>query len=422
MTRRSHILIIAPNMCRGDTASGDLRLQRIIEQLASFAEVDFLTPEVEPEFDPSARRYWSLLRKLGVRIVNPRFTKRLPLWCRSRTRPYDWIFIEFWHLADQLTSILEVVRREFPKTKIAIDSVDLHFLRERAALKRGSNSYGSATEIELREQKEISTYLRADLVIACSQEDAQVLALACARPNIVIPNVIKNHPRRPGPRGYVISFVGGFRHQPNVDAVLWFVHDVYPLIRARLPDAVFRIAGSHTPETVHALCVIPGVEVLGFVDDTTRWLDSAAVSVAPLRYGAGMKGKVTEALSAGLPVVTTSFGAQGLGARSGKHLHIANSAADFASAVVETLADSAKAEQMGLDGQALVEAICGPQVVRKVLMEAFNPILPSTSRRFTGWIWWVSAQGTIFIWLLRNQVVGAARHMKRAKVWKHGAQ
>ena len=413
MIKRPRILVISPYMCRGDTASGDLRLQRIIEQLVSFAEVDFLTTEAEPVLNPAARPYWSLLRKLGVRIVNSRFTECLPLWCRSRIQAYDWIFIEFWHLAFRLASILEVVRGESPTTKITIDSVDLHFLRERAALDSGSLEYGSETDIELRQKQEISTYLRADLVIACSREDAQVLTAVCAKPSIVIPNLIKSQSRRRGTRGNVISFVGGFRHQPNVDAVLWFVRDVYPLIRARIPDAVFCIAGSHPPDVVLALRDIPGVEVLGYVDDTTRWLDSAAVSVAPLRYGAGMKGKVTEALSVGLPVVTTSVGAQGLGATSGKHLRIADSEADFAQAVVETLEEPAIAEQMGLDGQALVESICGPQVVRRVLMESFNTCVPSTSRGFGGCVRWVAAQGTIMIWLLRSKAVRAVRKMKQ---------
>jgi glycosyltransferase involved in cell wall biosynthesis len=251
-------------------------------------------------------------------------------------------------------------------------------------------------------------------VIAASQEDAQELAAVCSKPTTVIPIVVKIHPRHCKTRENVILFVGGFRHQPNVDAVMWFVHDVFPLIRERLPDAVFRIAGSYPPQEVHALMVIPGVEVLGYVDDTTILLDSAAVSVAPLRYGAGMKGKVAEALSAGLPVVTTSFGAQGLGASSGIHLRIADNAADFAKAVVETLADPAMAEQMGSHGQVLVESICGPKVVCRNLMKTFIPVVPSTSRSFGGSVRWVSVQVMILIWHLPSQVSLAARHIKRS--------
>jgi len=401
MTRRPRILVISPYMCRGDTAAGDLRLHRVIEQLATFAEVDFLTPEAEPLQLQRDRRYWSLLRKLGVRIVNPLFIDRLPLWCRSRTSPYDWILIEFWYLADRLASALEELRRELPSALIAIDSVDLNFLRERAALDCGSNLYGSEAEINLRQHQEISTYLGADLVIVCSQEDAQALASVSTNPIVVIPIVVLSRPRNRGVRGNDILFVGGFQHLPNVDAVLWFVHEVFPLIRAKIPDAVFRIVGSHPPAEVNALQASPGVNVLGYVSDTSASLDCAAVSVAPLRYGAGMKGKVTEALSAAVPVVTTTFGAQGLGARSGKHLHIADNAAKFAEAVIETLAEPAKAQQMGLDGQALVETICGSKVVCAKLIETFTPIAASTNRSFVSWERWVIARVKCLILPLR---------------------
>jgi glycosyltransferase involved in cell wall biosynthesis len=411
MTRRPRILVIAPYMCRGDTASGDLRLQRIIEQLASFAEVDFLTPDAEPVLVPGDRRYWSLLRKLGATIVDPLFIDRLPLWCRSRFRPYDWILIEFWYLADRLASSLEELRRELSGALIAIDSVDLNFLRELAALERGSNAYGSVADIELRQQQEISTYLCADLVIACSQEDAQSLVSVCPKPNIVIPNVVLSRPRSPGARENVIVFVGGFRHLPNVDAVLWFVNEIFPLIRVRAQDAIFRIVGSHPPAEVAALRALPGVEVLGYVSNTATWLDSAAVSVAPLRYGAGMKGKVTEALSAGLPVVTTQVGAQGLGARPGKHLHIADNAADFAEAVIEKLADPAKAMQMGFEGQALVESICGPKVVRAKLIEAFASLAPLTNRS-------LESKGRMVIARVKCLILPLRIHFARASLMR----
>ena len=111
--------------------------------------------------------------------------------------------------------------------------------------------------------------------------------------------------------------------------------------------------------------------MVGFVADTHPWLDDATVSVAPLRYGGGMKGKVTEALSHALPVVTTSFGAQGLGAVSGVHLHVADTAEDFADAVTLCLRDPDEAARMGLRGQQLVESACGTERVRRDLAAAF---------------------------------------------------
>lgn len=369
---RPRILVIAPYMCRGDTASGDLRLQRILEQLVTFATVDFLTPEAEPVGADESRRYWDLLRRMGAALVSPRFTVRLPLWCRGRLRPYDWIFVEFWYHADHIAGDIEAVRAESPEVRIAIDTVDVHFLRERSALERGVLDYGTAAEIAMREQREIATYDRADLVIACSEEDVRALASVCDRPSVVIPNVNLLRPRRSRVRGHSLLFVGGFRHAPNVDAVTWFVEEIFPLIRERVPDVVFRIAGSHVPPEIESLRGSPGIEIVGFVEDTGFWLDETAVSVAPLRYGAGMKGKVTEALSAGVPVVTTSIGSQGLGATSGEHLAIADTAPAFAEAVIAALADPVAAARMGREGQRLIEGICGPDVIGQKLRTAFT--------------------------------------------------
>jgi hypothetical protein len=213
-------------------------------------------------------------------------------------------------------------------------------------------------------------------------------------------------------RVHSLSFVGGFRHTPNVDAVSWFIEEIFPLIQAKVPDVVFRIVGSHVPPEIESLRGRPGIEIVGFVEDTTFWLDEAAVSVAPLRYGAGMKGKVTEALSAGVPVVTTSIGAQGLGATSGLHLCIADTAKDFAETVVAALADPLAAERMGREGQRLIQEICGPDMIRRGLVAAFEPAPRSTAGGARG-VWQrIAARIGCELWLLRGRVVRLVRSVK----------
>ena len=108
-------------------------------------------------------------------------------------------------------------------------------------------------------------------------------------------------------------FVGGFEHPPNVDAALALVNDVMPLVWERLGDVPVTIAGSKPTPEVEALAG-PNVEITGWVEDLQPLIDGARAMAAPLRYGAGMKGKVTQSLGAGLPVVTTPTGAEGLGA------------------------------------------------------------------------------------------------------------
>ncbi len=147
-------------------------------------------------------------------------------------------------------------------------------------------------------------------------------------------------------------------HLPNLDGLTWFVKDIWPRVHEAIPDARFTIIGSNTPAEVRAFGALPGIEVLGFVEDTTAYLDRAAISIAPLRYGGGMKGKVVEAMSCGLPIVTTSVGVQGINAVSGEHCLIADHAADFAEAVTSLLNDPQRAREIGLAGQNHIASKC----------------------------------------------------------------
>ena len=110
-----------------------------------------------------------------------------------------------------------------------------------------------------------------------------------------------------------IMFVGGFTHKPNADAVLWFVRDILPMILDKIPDLKFYIMGSNPPESILGLAN-DNIIVKGFVtDEELEWhYQNCRISVVPLRYGAGIKGKVVEAMRYGMPVVTTSVGAEGI--------------------------------------------------------------------------------------------------------------
>jgi glycosyltransferase involved in cell wall biosynthesis len=196
----------------------------------------------------------------------------------------------------------------------------------------------------------------------------------------LLPNVTVPRARSRGKRDPVILFVGGFQHSPNRDAATWLVKNILPRVRQAVPAVTLRIVGHAPPPEVLALGARTGVDVIGFVPDVGPHLDAAAVSVAPLRYGAGMKGKVTEAMAAGIPVVTTSWGAQGLRAQAGKHLLLADSATDFAGAVIRCLREPTWAANIGLAGQRHIEGVCGEAVVADAvddLVRQRSPVVPS---------------------------------------------
>lgn len=138
---------------------------------------------------------------------------------------------------------------------------------------------------------------------------------------------------------------------PNVDSVLWFEREVLPLIRREIPDAPFWVLGKGPPAKVRALAQDPLIEITGYVEDPTTYLQQSALLVVPLRAGGGMRVKILEALARGLPVVSTTIGAEGIAVESGTHLLIADEPADFAQAVIRILRDRTFADRLAETGR-----------------------------------------------------------------------
>jgi glycosyltransferase involved in cell wall biosynthesis len=152
-----------------------------------------------------------------------------------------------------------------------------------------------------------------------------------------------------GQRRHII-FIGGFGHPPNEDALLWFAREVFPIVKKEIRHIKFIVMGSNPTPKVREL-QSNEIEVTGYVPDISGYFDNARVFVAPLRYGAGLKGKVLQAMSYGLPVVTTPVGAEGISLTDGEDVLIAKDAADFARKTVSAYVDQALWEK--LSGSAL---------------------------------------------------------------------
>jgi len=142
-------------------------------------------------------------------------------------------------------------------------------------------------------------------------------------------------------------FTGVMDYEPNIDGVTWFATECWPQLRERFTDARFLIVGSKPTAKVQALARLPGVTVTGRVPETPPWFDRAAVAIAPLRLARGVQNKVLEAMSMGLPVVSSPEAARGLGAVPPGTLSIANGAPDTIAAVAAWFADPAGARRTG---------------------------------------------------------------------------
>ena len=139
--------------------------------------------------------------------------------------------------------------------------------------------------------------------------------------------------------------------------------NVWPLIIREQKNARLMIVGSRPPEEITSMALVEGIEVLGFVPETAPYLDKAAIAIAPLRYGGGMKGKVNEAMAHGLPVVSTTIGAQGFHAKNGEEMFITDDPEEYAMYVLKLLGDEALQMKMGQAGQRLNETLSSPEVI-----------------------------------------------------------
>ena len=203
---------------------------------------------------------------------------------------------------------------------------------------------------------------RADRVIACSSADASALGrLVPGLEAMVVPNGVDIAHYQPdgvatAPLGdQVLVFTGKMDFRPNVDAVLWFCSQVWPLVRQAAPDAQFYIVGRDPHPRLAPLSNMPGVTITGFVDDIRPYIAAASVYVVPLLTGGGTRLKVLEAMAMGKALVSTTLGCEGIDARSGRDLVLADAADEFASQVVALLRDAVRREALGHTAHAFVQ-------------------------------------------------------------------
>ena len=177
-------------------------------------------------------------------------------------------------------------------------------------------------------------------------------------------------------------FVGKMDYRPNVDAVVWFVDAVLPLVRSVVPGFELSIVGRDPVPRVRALARRPGVRVVGRVHDTVPYLHGSAVAVVPLRAGSGSRLKVLEAMATGTPLVSTTIGVEGLDVEPGRHFVAADGPVEYADAIVDLLGDPARRRQLADEGRRLVERQYGwPAAVEQLAAVHEQTIAEHRGRR-----------------------------------------
>ena len=359
------VLVIDQSIPTYDQDSGSLRMYSILKILRGLDyTVTFLADDLvirEP--------YLSALKSVGIEVVCGDVD--VETYLRKEGGRFSYVILS---RPDQAFKYLPLVRAYAFNSTVIYDTVDLHWLR----FERGAAVTHDAEQLDRARH-----YRKVEMVnIACSDvvlaiTDDEKRAILAEAPDAVVkilPNIheVVNNVRPFGKRKDVM-FIGGFWHKPNEDAVLFFVEEILPLIRKRLPDVKFICVGSNPSERLLALAS-DTISVTGYVQDVSPIFKSCRVFVSPLRYGAGMKGKIGQSMGYGLPVVTTTIGAEGIGLVNKETALIADDPEEFAEAVIEVYKDEGLWNRLSSNSIRLIEERYSERAVKETVREILGTL------------------------------------------------
>src|SRR5690554_3942407 len=320
---RGNVLVIDACMITPDQDSGSIRMLNLLKLIkAEGYHVTFVADNLEYRKKPVDE-----LQAAGVEVLHNQWAGSVGRVLRKRGASLQSILVSRHYIA---SVHIKDARNYAPKARFIFDTVDLHFVREQREFEV-SGEPALKAQAAITKRKELGLINDSDMTLVVSEFEKSLLAKLVPEATVeIVSNIHSHSPERPGyEQREGILFVGGFRHPPNIDAIEWYAKEVMPHLEALLPDVKTSVIGSHMPDTIKAL----GSDNLimhGFVEELEPHLQSARVSIAPLRYGAGVKGKVNEAMNYGIPVVATACAVEGMHAVPGKDVLLAEDPREFA--------------------------------------------------------------------------------------------
>lgn len=324
---KPHILVMDALMPEPTRDSGSLRMVAILRILVDLGwRVTFI-----PDSGRATSHEIALLGRIGVETVCRPWGPNLATWFKLNGSTLKAALLCRHYVAEPSLSLL---RRCAPQAKVLFDTVDLHFLREqRGADVEGNEALHKVSQNTRR--RELGVIRSVDVTFVVSDVERNLLNSLVPEATVRLLSNIHEAPGRrhgfEGRRGVV--FVGGFGHPPNIDSATWLRDKLLPVLARRGADLCIHLVGD-MPEDVRPLFEVPGMQVHGRVPELDQWMDGCIAAVAPMRYGAGVKGKINSAMSRGLPVIATSIAAEGMHLTDGLDAIIADDEEQFADAIL----------------------------------------------------------------------------------------
>ena len=362
---RKNILVIDHYIPSPDRDSGSLRMFQILKLLRQLGHRITFVPDNLTDI----RLYGDELRRRGIKIVRHPYVKKVRDYLVSHGSEFDVVILSrcdfaHKHIAD--------VRLHAPQSRIIFDTVDLHSLR---AHREAQITFDPEAREKARQMKELEYDLirRADETWVTSSVEKKLLQERWPEESIQLVSNIVDVPgsRTPFELRRDFLFIGGFQHTPNTDAVLFFLKEIYPTVKERLRDAKFYIIGDKAPPEVVALAG-ENVVITGLQRDVSQFFERVRLSIAPLRFGAGVKGKINQSMAWGVPVVATSVAVEGMELTSGEDVLVADEPEEFARALLTLYESPELWNRLSQNGIEKTRSLYSVQVARERLERLFN--------------------------------------------------
>ncbi len=344
-----------------DRDAGSLTAYYVISILASMNHNVTFWPDNLARTEP----YATELQQKGIEVVygNRDFEEFL----KGRKETFHVCFASRPHITARY---FDRLKRHAPGCKIVYDTTDLHFVREyrMAVLSQDPSQITAASR---NSKGELSLIGKSDMVIVRSLKEARFLlnedpGLSVA---VIPPLQIPQKSPVPFEKRKDFLFVGGFTHPPNVDSLEYLTSRIFPQIRERLPDVRLYVIGSNASKKIRDLCTgTKNVAFLGHLPDIEGHLNRCRIMLVPLTYGAGIKGKITSSFAYGLPVVTTSIGAEGM-SDDDKILLVGDDPAEFVDRAISAYTDESLWNTLSKNSLAFANSHYSPELVRDTLTQ-----------------------------------------------------
>lgn len=310
--RRPAALLVDDHWPRPDRDAGSIEIVNLAEALMGFGFEVWFAADRDHAGDGSPGR--DALTDKGVRCLRPVDVPSVGAFLEREGGRFALVVLNRVYCGGRF---MEDARRHCTGARVVFNTIDLHHLRLQREAELRSDADGLAAAAAVREREE-ALAREADATVVVSDAERDLLAAAVPGANIVVLPLAREvrPPRTPFVGRTGVGFIGGFAHAPNLDAVRFFLAEVWPLVLRGNPRCEFSIVGAGLPPGV-----LDGeqgaVRYLGPVADAAPWFESVRLTVAPLRFGAGVKGKVVSSLAAGVPCVATPVAVEGMELRDG---------------------------------------------------------------------------------------------------------